>query len=161
MSFRAPFLSFKQDWNNKKILQYVDIVGLVSFLSPFGFALMWSAWDSPFRVTTLIFKTLYLLFQAYPTIYPTNFIHAFAVVCSWRIRGVKINDSFWIYKKKSDFIQFSPVHYLKRCIALFFYKTFTALQCFTSFLCVGHNFREQKWEIIIVFQLTLSLLFFF
>ena len=28
----------------KKVLQYVDIVGLVSFLSPFGFILMWSAW---------------------------------------------------------------------------------------------------------------------
>ena len=28
----------------KKVLQYVDIVGLVSFLSPFGFVLMWSAW---------------------------------------------------------------------------------------------------------------------
>ena len=30
----------------KKVLQYVDIVGLVSFLSPFGFVLMWSAWGS-------------------------------------------------------------------------------------------------------------------
>ena len=28
----------------KKVLQYVDIVGLVSFLSPFGFVPMWSAW---------------------------------------------------------------------------------------------------------------------
>ena len=40
VSFRAPFLSFKQDGNIKKVLQYVDIVELVSFLSPFGFVLM-------------------------------------------------------------------------------------------------------------------------
>ena len=74
----------------KKVLQYVDIVGLVSFLSPFGFVLMWSAWDSPKRVTKLIFKTLYFLLQAYPMIYPTNLLRAFAVVCSWRILRAKI-----------------------------------------------------------------------
>ena len=74
----------------KKVLQYVDIVGLVSFLSPFGFVLMWSAWDSPFRVTMLIFKTLYFLLQAYPMNYPTNLLRAFAVVCWWRILRAKI-----------------------------------------------------------------------
>mgnify|MGYP006951711482 CR=1 FL=1 len=82
----------------KKVLQYVDIVGLVSFLSPFGFVLMWSAWDSPYRVTTLIFKTLYFLLQAYPMIYPTNLLRAFAVVCSWRILETKINLFFWFTK---------------------------------------------------------------
>ena len=75
----------------KKVLQYVDIVGLVSFLSPFGFVLMWSAWDSPIRVTTLIFKTLYFWLQAYPMNYPTNLLLAFAVVCSWRILNAKID----------------------------------------------------------------------
>ena len=75
----------------KKVLQYVDIVGLVSFLSPFGFVLMWSAWDSPCRVTMLIFKTLYFWLQAYPMNYPTNLLRAFAVVCSWRILKAKIS----------------------------------------------------------------------
>ena len=79
----------------KKVLQYVDIVGLVSFLSPFGFVLMWSAWDSPYRVTTLIFKTLYFLLQAYPMNCPTNLLRAFAVVCSWRILKTKIVTLFY------------------------------------------------------------------
>ena len=82
----------------KKVLQYVDIVGLVSFLSPFGFVLMWSAWDSPCWVTTLIFKTLYFLLQAYPMIYPTNLLLAFAVVCSWRILRAMI-EIFWYFAK--------------------------------------------------------------
>ena len=37
--FVPLFLSFRQDGNIKKVLQYVDIVGLVS-LSPFGFVPM-------------------------------------------------------------------------------------------------------------------------
>ncbi|RGS80368.1 hypothetical protein DWX70_21625 [Bacteroides ovatus] len=39
--YHAPFfcLSGKTE-TIKKVLQYVDIVGLVSFLSPFGFVLM-------------------------------------------------------------------------------------------------------------------------
>lgn len=49
-----------------------------------------NAWDSPYRVTTLIFKTLYFLLQAYPMIYPTNLLRVFAVVCSWRILNTKI-----------------------------------------------------------------------
>ena len=88
----------------KKVLQYVDIVGLVSFLSPFGFVLMWSAWDSPYRVTMLIFKTLYFLLQAYPMNYPTNLLRAFAVVCSWRILRAKIIFYFWICKNRSCFV---------------------------------------------------------
>ena len=45
----------------KKVLQYVDIVGLVSFLSPFGFVLMWSAWDS----NQTLFLPQYQYFQKF------------------------------------------------------------------------------------------------
>ena len=96
--FVPLFCLLSKTETKKKVLQYVDIVGLVSFLSPFGFVLMWSAWDSPCWVTTLIFKTLYFLLQAYPMIYPTNLLLAFAVVCSWRILRAMI-EIFWYFAK--------------------------------------------------------------
>ena len=96
--FVPLFCLLSKTETKKKVLQYVDIVGLVSFLSAFGFVLMWSAWDSPCWVTTLIFKTLYFLLQAYPMIYPTNLLLAFAVVCSWRILRAMI-EIFWYFAK--------------------------------------------------------------
>ena len=70
----------------KKSPIVIDYQGFTLFFILF----QWSAWDSPYRVTTLIFKTLYFLLQAYPMIYPTNLLRAFAVVCSWRILWTKI-----------------------------------------------------------------------
>lgn len=74
----------------KKSLIMFDYQGFAWFF----FCFQWSAWDSPKRITKLIFKTLYFLLQAYPMNYPTNLLRAFAVVCSWRILKAKISTFF-------------------------------------------------------------------
>ena len=73
----------------KKVLQYVDIVGLVSFLSPFGFVLMWSAWGSPVSCKSLIFRRCFQSFKSSPPISQRDTFRILRTTL-WLLFGVKV-----------------------------------------------------------------------